>query len=294
MAGMPVVLMLAAVAILAGVVVVALGRGGELKLSRPDSAAYGRRLVTAADMVTFRPPAAFLGYSAPVTDEAVQQMARAVAQRDAELVQLRHELAALRARLVPPGGTARPVPYADPATYADPSAYVNPGSYADLDTTPAYGSAPAYGSPAGYGSPLSFSASREAIAPREAIGPRVAGPPWSQGAAGPPALTAGADASGGLEPYESEPGTPAEAGRPGAEATAAGPAGAGRPGAGQPGPDSPARPAARADAGRDGVSHDYGGPDDGPDLAGPGAEPGPGRPGTAGDAGAAGDAGTAG
>jgi hypothetical protein len=205
MAGMPVVLMLTAVAILAGVVVVAMGRGGELTLSRPDSAAYGRRLVTAADMVTFRPPAAFLGYSAPVTDEAVQQMARAVAERDAELVQLRHELAVLRARLAAPGGTGRPVPYADPATYADPSAYANPGSYADLDTTPAYGS------PAGYGSPLSFSASREAIAPREATGPRAAGPPWAQGAAGPPALTAGNDGTGGLEPYESEPGAPAEA-----------------------------------------------------------------------------------
>jgi hypothetical protein len=36
---MPVVLLLAAVVILAGVVVVAMGRGGELSLARPDSAA---------------------------------------------------------------------------------------------------------------------------------------------------------------------------------------------------------------------------------------------------------------
>ena len=85
MAGMPVVLMLAAVVILAGVVVVAMGRGGELALARPDSAAYGRELVTPADMVAFRPPAALLGYSAPVTDDALQRIARVVAERDAEL-----------------------------------------------------------------------------------------------------------------------------------------------------------------------------------------------------------------
>ncbi|MGH3273384.1 MAG: hypothetical protein ACRDNZ_03550 [Streptosporangiaceae bacterium] len=94
---MPVVLMLAAVVILAGVVVVAMGRGGELALARPDSAAYGRELVTPADMVAFRPPAALLGYSAPVTDDALRRIARAVAERDAELAMLRHEVAALRA-----------------------------------------------------------------------------------------------------------------------------------------------------------------------------------------------------
>jgi hypothetical protein len=134
MARMPVVLLLAAVVILAGVVVVAMGRGGELALPRPDSAAYGRELVTAADMAGFRPPAALLGYSALATDDALQRIARAVAERDAELAMLRHEVAVLRARELQAGGPGRPGAYADPGSYADPSAYADTGSYTDLST----------------------------------------------------------------------------------------------------------------------------------------------------------------
>jgi hypothetical protein len=113
MAGMPVVLVLAALVILAGVVVVAMGKGGELALPRPDSAAFGRELVTPADMATFRPPAAFLGYSAQVTDDALRRIARAVAERDSELAMLRREVAVLRAREVgaaEAGGRAGPRP----------------------------------------------------------------------------------------------------------------------------------------------------------------------------------------
>ena len=109
---MPVVLVLAAVAILVGVVVVAMGRGGELALSAPDSARYGRELVTASDLAAFRPPAAFLGYSAPATDEALRRIARVVAERDTELAMLRHELAVLRARQPDAGTSAHPA--ADP------------------------------------------------------------------------------------------------------------------------------------------------------------------------------------
>ncbi|HEY6479889.1 MAG TPA: hypothetical protein VIZ00_07665 [Streptosporangiaceae bacterium] len=162
---MPVVLMLAAVVILAGVVVVAMGRGGELALARPDSAAYGRELVTPADMVAFRPPAALLGYSAPVTDDALQRIARVIAERDAELTRLRHEVAVLRAREIQAGGPARPGSYADPGRYADPSAYADPGTYTDLGRHAALGTPAAATSwdvgPAAqpdYGSPLSFGA----------------------------------------------------------------------------------------------------------------------------------------
>jgi hypothetical protein len=152
---MPVVLLLAAVVILAGVVVVAMGRGGELAVPRPDSAAYGRELVTPAEMAAFRPPAALLGYSAQVTDAALQRIARAVADRDAELAMLRHEVAALRAREFPAGAPARPATYADPGTYADPSAYADTGSYTDLGADAAdatdYGSALSFGAARGNG-----------------------------------------------------------------------------------------------------------------------------------------------
>jgi hypothetical protein len=92
---MSVVLLLATVAILGGVVVVAVGRGGELVMFRPDAPPYDRDLVTAADMAEYRPPPAFFGYSAPATDEALRRIARSVAERDAELARLRGQVAAL-------------------------------------------------------------------------------------------------------------------------------------------------------------------------------------------------------
>jgi hypothetical protein len=96
MAGMPVVLLTAALAILVGVVVVAIGRGGELTMFRPDVPPYPVPLSTAAQVAAFRPPPAFLGYNAQATDDALHRVALAVAQRDAELARLRGELAAAR------------------------------------------------------------------------------------------------------------------------------------------------------------------------------------------------------
>lgn len=92
---MPVVLLLAALAILAGVVVVAVGRGGELTMFRPDSLADSE-LATASDVAAFRPPPAFFGYSAPATDEALQRITEVVAERDAEVAYLRGQIAQLR------------------------------------------------------------------------------------------------------------------------------------------------------------------------------------------------------
>src|SRR5882724_10485460 len=93
---MPVVLVLTAVVILAGVVVVAVGRGGELATFRPDVRPPRRGLASAADLAAFRPPLAFFGYSAQVTDDALRRIAGTVAAKDAELAALRGELAALR------------------------------------------------------------------------------------------------------------------------------------------------------------------------------------------------------
>jgi hypothetical protein len=93
---MPVVLLLGVVVILAGVVVVAVGHGGELAMFRPDAPPIPQRLGTAAEMAAFRPPPAFLGYSATATDDALRRIAFVVAKRDAELATLRGQLAALR------------------------------------------------------------------------------------------------------------------------------------------------------------------------------------------------------
>jgi len=91
----PVVIVLAAIAILAGIVVVALGRGGELARDRP--AEPGRAdFRTWSDVASYRPPGALLGYHAGATEHALRQIAMALAERDAEIDMLRRRLAAVQ------------------------------------------------------------------------------------------------------------------------------------------------------------------------------------------------------
>jgi hypothetical protein len=113
---MPVVLLLTAVAVLAGVVVVAVGRGGELAAFRSDAPPLRYEFASAADLAMFRPPPAFFGYSAQATDDALRRIARLVSDRDAELATLRDQLAALRAR---PADAARPWAPSAPSAPAD-------------------------------------------------------------------------------------------------------------------------------------------------------------------------------
>ena len=91
--GVSVVIALAAVVILAGVVAVALGHGGELARERPpEPSATDFRVWS--DVATYRPPAALLGYDAAATEHALAEIARAMAERDAEIGLLRSRLAA--------------------------------------------------------------------------------------------------------------------------------------------------------------------------------------------------------
>jgi hypothetical protein len=88
-----IVIVLAAVAILAGVVVVAMGRGGELARDRPEEQGI-TNFRTWSDVASYRPPPALLGYHAGATEHALAQVARAIAERDAEIDLLRRRLAA--------------------------------------------------------------------------------------------------------------------------------------------------------------------------------------------------------
>ncbi|MGH3302254.1 MAG: hypothetical protein ACRDOK_11330 [Streptosporangiaceae bacterium] len=90
---MAIVIVLAAAVILAGVVVVAMGRGGELARERPAEPAV-TNLRTWSDVASYRPPAALLGYHAGATEYALAEVARAIAERDAEIDLLRRRLAA--------------------------------------------------------------------------------------------------------------------------------------------------------------------------------------------------------
>jgi hypothetical protein len=106
----PVVIVLAAVTILAGIVVVALGRGGEMSRDRP--AEPGREVFrTWSDVASYRPPGALLGYHAGATEHALAQIAMALAERDAEIDMLRRRLAAVQPLSEPEWQTSGP---ADP------------------------------------------------------------------------------------------------------------------------------------------------------------------------------------
>ncbi len=120
---MPVVIILVALVILGGVVVVAMGRGGELSRERPELP--GRSdFRTWSDVASYRPPPALLGYHAGATEHALSVIARTIAERDAEIDWLRQRLAEVirpesgavahgGAELASPGG-ADAGPDADP------------------------------------------------------------------------------------------------------------------------------------------------------------------------------------
>jgi hypothetical protein len=87
------VIVIAAIVILAGVVVVAMGRGGELARELPaEPAATDFR--SWHEVASYRPPGALLGYDAGVTEHALTEIARVIADRDAEIAELRRRLAA--------------------------------------------------------------------------------------------------------------------------------------------------------------------------------------------------------
>ena len=91
---MPILLLLAAAVILAGVVSVAMGHGGEMAEFATDY--LPPDLVTAADVVLLRPPSALWGYNVQVTDEALNRIAQVITERDVEIAVLRQQLAELR------------------------------------------------------------------------------------------------------------------------------------------------------------------------------------------------------
>jgi hypothetical protein len=95
----PVLIVIAAIVIVAGTVVVALGRGGELARDRPREPTQAD-FQTWSDVASYRPPGALLGYHAGATEHALTQLAMVIAERDAEIDALRRRLAAAE----PPAG----------------------------------------------------------------------------------------------------------------------------------------------------------------------------------------------
>jgi len=103
-----VAVVIAAAAILGGIIVVAMGKGGEMSTQRPE---LPRRtdFRSASDVADYRPSGALIGYSAVETEHALGLIARTIADRDAEIDWLRRRLAELQPESLPDvstGGSA--------------------------------------------------------------------------------------------------------------------------------------------------------------------------------------------
>lgn len=90
------VLLATALAILAGVVAVAKGRGGEIARSRRDLPVLPPRIRSASDVARLQLPIGLLGYSEQATDDALDAAARLIAEQEAEIARLREEVWRLR------------------------------------------------------------------------------------------------------------------------------------------------------------------------------------------------------
>ncbi len=98
----PVVLLITVLVILAAVVLVARGRGGELSAERTDHAPLDMGPVSATDVVLFRPPTALWGYNVQVTDDALEQIAESIRERDVRIVALEQLVTDLSREHAPP------------------------------------------------------------------------------------------------------------------------------------------------------------------------------------------------
>jgi hypothetical protein len=81
-------LLITVVVILVVVVLVARGRGGELSEERADYAPLEMGPVSATDVALLRPPTALWGYNMQATDEAMEQIAEGIRERDVRIVAL--------------------------------------------------------------------------------------------------------------------------------------------------------------------------------------------------------------
>jgi hypothetical protein len=83
------------VVVVAGAVLVARGRGGELSVERSDYRELELGPVSATDIALLRPPMGLWGYNMHATDEAMDRIASSIRDRDVRIValeQLVHDL----------------------------------------------------------------------------------------------------------------------------------------------------------------------------------------------------------
>ena len=118
----PVLMILAAVAVLVGVFFAATGRGGEMAHEQADHAPLDLGPVSATDVALLRPPTALWGYNMQVTDEALETIAQAMRDRDVTIAFLQQRLADLSTPagpVLPPGEPSGPEHPAGPPDRED-------------------------------------------------------------------------------------------------------------------------------------------------------------------------------
>jgi hypothetical protein len=76
------------VAVVAGAVLIARGRGGELSVERNDYLELELGPVSATDIALLRPPMGLWGYNMQATDEALDRIAASIRERDVRIVAL--------------------------------------------------------------------------------------------------------------------------------------------------------------------------------------------------------------
>ena len=108
-------MVIAVIVVLAVVVLAARGRGGELSVERSDYAPLDVGPVSATDVALLRPPTGIWGYSMQATDEALEQIAEAIRERDVRIVALEQLVTDLsRDQEQAPSLTPLASPYASP------------------------------------------------------------------------------------------------------------------------------------------------------------------------------------
>ena len=81
-------MVIAVIVVLAAVVFLAMGRGGELSAERNDYVPLDLGPVSATDVALLRPPTGLWGYNMQATDEALEQIAESIRERDVRIVAL--------------------------------------------------------------------------------------------------------------------------------------------------------------------------------------------------------------
>ncbi len=115
--------------VLVGIFFAATGRGGELAYEHADYAPLDLGPVSAADIALLRPPTAMWGYNMQVTDVALDQIARAMRERDVTIAYLQDQLATYErdgSHAEPRGAHARLAPGAESLDTLEPPGTLDP------------------------------------------------------------------------------------------------------------------------------------------------------------------------